>query len=228
MTNLFTSIFETELAATAVLPFLICLGVSLVLGVLLAWMYSLKNKASKSFLISTALLPATVCVVIMMVNGNIGAGIAVAGAFSLVRFRSAPGNAREISTIFIAMGAGLIAGMGYLGYAVIFTVLLAIILNILSATSFGKSGNELKKVLRITIPEDLNYDTIFDDIFEKYTSCSELISVKTSNMGSMFKLQYEVALKDKSKQKEFMDRLRARNGNLEVSLSNPEMLPGEL
>ena len=103
-----------------------------------------------------------------MVNGNIGAGIAVAGAFSLVRFRSAPGNAREISTIFIAMGAGLIAGMGYLGYAVIFTVLLAIILNILSATSFGKSGNELKTVLRITIPEDLNYDTIFADIFESH------------------------------------------------------------
>ncbi|MBO4882118.1 MAG: DUF4956 domain-containing protein [Lachnospiraceae bacterium] len=228
MTNIFTSIFDTTLASSTVLPFFICLAVSLIAGVFLALMYSRKNRASKSFLLATALLPAIVCVVIMMVNGNIGAGIAVAGAFSLIRFRSAPGSAREISTLFIAMGTGIIIGMGYIAYAVIFTVLLALILNLLTVIPFGGIKDGSKKDLRITIPEDLNYNEVFDDILNEFTNSSELISVKTSNMGSLFKLHYNVSIKDPAKEKDFMDSLRTRNGNLEVSLSKCEMNPGEL
>lgn len=179
-------------------------------------------------MVTLALLPAVVCVVIMMVNGNIGTGIAVAGAFSLVRFRSIPGNAKEISTIFIAMGAGLIAGVGYLGYAVLFTIIVCAAMIILNVTKFGqmKENNEL--VLRITIPESLNYIHTFDDIMEKYTAKSELVSVKSTNMGSMFKLQYNIILVDTDKEKEFIDALRTRNGNLEIAISKQEANVNEL
>jgi len=227
MTNIFGSIFDATAETIPVSQFLICVCASLAMGIFLAWLYSLRNKASKSFLISTALMPAIVAVVIMMVNGNIGAGVAVAGAFSLVRFRSQPGNAREISTIFIAMGAGLISGMGYLGYAAVFTVVVSLIMLALTFVRFG-AKDELKKELRITIPEDLEYSEVFTDILNDYTHEAELVSVKISNMGSLFKLRYNVMLKDESKQKEFMDKLRTRNGNLEISMSNPEVIPNEL
>ncbi len=228
MENIFTSIFDTAAETIPVSQFIICVGASLAMGIFLAWLYSLRNKASKSFLISTALMPAIVAVVIMMVNGNIGAGVAVAGAFSLVRFRSQPGNAREISTIFTAMGAGLISGMGYLGYAALFTVVVSLIMLVLTFVRFGGAKDELKKELRITIPEDLNYSEVFTDILRDYTQDSELVSVKTSNMGSLFKLRYNVTLKDEMKQKEFIDKLRTRNGNLEISMSNPEVITNEL
>ncbi len=228
MDNLFNSIFDTSAETIPFTQFIICIGVSLVIGVFLSWLYSLKNKASKSFLVSIALMPAIVCVVIMMVNGNIGAGVAVAGAFSLIRFRSQPGSAREISTIFIAMGAGLIAGMGYLAYAAVFTIILALIMTILTFVKFGGSKEDMKKELRITIPEDLNYSDAFTDVLEKYTEEPKLVSVKTSNMGSLFKLKYNIYLKEASKEKEFMDMLRTRNGNLEISMSDPEVIPNEL
>ncbi|MCR4618225.1 MAG: DUF4956 domain-containing protein [Lachnospiraceae bacterium] len=228
MSNLFNSIFSTTAETIPFAQFIICIGVSLVIGVFLAWLYSLRNKASKSFLISVAIMPAIVCVVIMMVNGNVGAGVAVAGAFSLVRFRSAPGTAREISTIFIAMGAGLIAGMGYLAFAAVFTVVLAIIMTLLTYVRFKGVTDDSKKELRITIPEDLNYSDAFTDIIEEYTESAELVSVKTSNMGSLFKLRYSVALKDESLEKEFIDRLRTRNGNLEISMANQEVALNEL
>ncbi|MBR1861241.1 MAG: DUF4956 domain-containing protein [Lachnospiraceae bacterium] len=228
MSNIFNSIFDLTAETIPFTQFIICVGVSMVIGVFLAWLYSIRNKASKSFLISIAIMPAIVCVVIMMVNGNVGAGVAVAGAFSLVRFRSQPGSAREISTIFIAMGAGLIAGMGYLAYAAVFTIAMALIMTLLTFIRFKGSDDDMKKELRITIPEDLNYSDVFTDILDEYTSESELVSVKTSNMGSLFKLRYKVLLKDITKEKEFMDMLRTRNGNLEISMSNQEVIPNEL
>ena len=230
MEAIFKGIFDNELTqAISVEDFLLCLGVSLMLGLIMAVAYIWKNDHTKSFLVTLALLPAVVCVVIMMVNGNIGAGVAVAGAFSLVRFRSAPGSAQEIVTIFFAMGAGLIAGMGYLGFAALFTVIMCtmfMIYNLL--VSGGAKAGTVNKTIKITIPEDLDYSGVFDDIFAEHTKKSELIAVKTTNMGSMFRLTYNVTLKDAMREKQMIDRIRERNGNLEIIVSKQETKVAEL
>jgi uncharacterized membrane protein YhiD involved in acid resistance len=150
----------------------------------------------------------------------VGAGIAVAGAFSLVRFRSAPGTAKEISMLFLAMGAGLVTGMGYLGYAILFSLLLSGALLLFTKMGIGSKKKEIMdKTLRITIPEDLNYNNLFDDLFEEYTVSHQVASVKSTNMGSMFRLTYNIVLRDEKKEKEFIDELRCRNGNLEISIA---------
>lgn len=159
----------------------------------------------------------------MMVNGNVGAGVAVAGAFSLVRFRSAPGTAREIGTIFLAMGAGMVAGMGYLGYAVLVSLLLGFVMLFYQKIGLGeKRGGSREKTLHITIPEDLDYTQVFDELLEKYTSAAEVVSVKTTNMGSLFKLTYQITLRNLMEEKELIDALRCRNGNLEISITRRE------
>ena len=230
MDKLFKGIFDTELTRTISMnDFLLCLFVSLALGLVLTLAYMWKNQHSKSFLVTLALLPAVVCVVIMMVNGNIGAGVAVAGAFSLVRFRSAPGSAKEIVTIFLAMGAGLIAGMGYLGFAALFTLIMTAFLLFYNCLSrCNKRKDTVYKTLKITIPEDLDYSDAFDDIFLEYTKENELIKVKTTNMGSMFRLTYNVTLKDATKEKQMIDRIRERNGNPEIMVSKQETRVAEL
>ena len=217
MLNLFTSLIPS----TGITPvvFIILVIVSLVLGGILALIHTYNNDYTKSFVMTLAILPAVVAVVILMVNGNIGAGVAVAGAFSLVRFRSAPGTAREIGAIFAAMGMGLIMGMGYIGYAALFTVLIGLAMLIYAKLASGDK-KDLHKVLKITIPENLNYSDVFDDIFKEYTKNYKLNQVKTSNMGFLFKLNYEIYLKDVSREKEFIDKLRTRNGNLEISIAN--------
>lgn len=193
---------------------------SLAIGFALALVHMFRNKYSKSFVVTLTVLPAIVCVVIMAVNGNIGAGVAIAGAFSLVRFRSAPGTAKEIAAIFLAMTTGLLTGMGHIIYAAAFAVIIGAAFLICQAIGFGNEKNaELHKSLRITIPEDLNYTKVFDDLFEKYTSEHKLISSKTTNMGSMFKLDYDITLNSEGIEKEFIDELRCRNGNLEISMS---------
>ena len=228
--NLFKGIFDSEFATViSVSDFLSCLGVALLLGVILAVAYTFKARFTKSFATTLALLPAVVCVVIMMVNGNIGTGVAVAGAFSLVRFRSAPGAAREIVAIFLAMGAGLICGMGYLGYAALFTLIMCLLLAAYNYLDLGMTRRmSVHKSLRITIPEDLDYSGVFDEVFEKYTFSHDLLRVKTTNMGSMFRLTYNIALKDCAKGKEMIDELRCRNGNLEISVSKQETVSVEL
>ncbi len=221
--TLFSGVFDTTVSFTSITNFIICMVVALVLGLLLALTYTYKNRYTKSFFLALAVLPAVVCVVIMMVNGNIGTGVAVAGAFSLVRFRSAPGTAKEMSFIFIAMGTGLITGMGYLTYAFLFTMVLCGILLLYTRLGFADSkGANADKILRITIPEDLDYTGVFDDLMEEYTRYREITDVKTSNMGSLFRLTYFIKLKDITKEKEFIDKLRCRNGNLEISISNQE------
>ena len=230
MDALFKGIFDNELTQTiSIENFLLCLGVTLVLGLIMASVYMWRNEHTKSFLVTLALLPAVVCVVIMMVNGNIGAGVAVAGAFSLVRFRSAPGSAKEIVTIFLAMGAGLIAGMGYLGFAVLFTLIMCAMFLLCNLWAYGdKRRDAIYKTIKITIPEDLDYTGAFDDIFEEYTKENELIKVKTTNMGSMFRLTYHVTLKDARLEKQMIDRIRERNGNLEIMVSKQETRAAEL
>lgn len=224
MGRLFQGVFDTEFTTVISVPmFLACIAVSLVIGVFIAMVYSYKSSYTKSFLVTLALLPAMVCVVIMMVNGNVGTGVAVAGAFSLVRFRSVPGTAKEIGTIFLAMSAGLITGIGYLGYAVLFSAIMGLVMLLYTQIGFGeKKVMDRAKILRITIPEDLDYSGIFDDLFEQYTESASVLSVKTTNMGSMFKLTYQIMLKDAGQEKELIDELRCRNGNLEISMSRQE------
>ena len=219
--KIFNGIFDPTAAVIDITDFIICMAVSVIIGLIIAEAYMLTGKYTKSFVVTLALLPCVVCVVIMMVNGNVGAGVAVAGAFSLVRFRSVPGTAKEICTLFLAMTSGLIAGMGYLAYAVLFTVLLGIFFIIFNVSGFGavKGGNRYKSI-RITIPEDLDYTDVFTEVLAEYTLSCELSMVKTTNMGSMFRLTYDVVLRDPSKEKQLIDELRCRNGNLEIQVSN--------
>lgn len=228
--NLFKGLFDTEITAViSVTDFLLCLAVSLVIGVVMTFGYMYRTRYTKSFVVTLALLPAVVCVVIMMVNGNVGTGVAVAGAFSLVRFRSVPGTAKEICTLFLAMGAGLIAGMGYIGFALIFTILMCAVFVLYNRLDFGtKKNNATFKTLTITIPEDLNYTEIFNDIFSEFTVSNELVKVKSTNMGSMFKLTYNVELRDSTREKEMIDKIRCRNGNLEIVVSRQETNVAEL
>ncbi len=218
--NLFNGIFDSDLVQTiSITQFLLCMVCALICGFVLSLAYSYKGQCSKSFLMTLAILPAVVCVVIMMVNGNVGTGVAVAGAFSLVRFRSVPGTAREIGGLFIAMGSGLMFGMGYLGYGVIFTVVLSLVFLFYTVIPFGEQRDSLARTMTITIPEDLNYTDVFADLMQQYTSSHTITFVKTSNMGSLFKITYNVVLQDVALEKEFIDQLRCRNGNLEISVS---------
>ncbi len=200
--------------------FLICLGAALVLGAVMAAVYCFRTIHSRSFVVTLAMLPATVAVVIMMVNGNLGAGVAVAGAFSLVRFRSAPGTAKEIGAIFLAMAVGLACGMGYPGFGLMFAGIMCLMTVLYSLTNFGGyRHSSLRRVLRITVPEDLDYPTVFDDLMVKYASYAVLTNVKTTDLGSLNRLTYELTLKKPGTEKAFIDELRCRNGNLEISMS---------
>ena len=225
LNNLFTGIFDVSTQSVISVPqFLLCVLVSLGIGAFLAWIYAYKGRYTASFVITLAMLPAVVCMVIMMVNGNVGAGVAVAGAFSLVRFRSVPGTAKEIGTIFLAMAAGLIAGMGYLGFAILFALIMGAVMFFMNVAGVGTHQREAReKTLRITIPEDINYGDAFDEVFEKYTTEHQSVSVKTTNMGSLYKLTYHVTMREGMDEKAFLDELRCRNGNLEISMSKQEV-----
>ena len=214
--SLLGSVLSTVTSTFSITSFLVCTLASLVLGAVIAAAHMFRGTYTKSFVVTLALLPAVVQMVIMLVNGNLGAGVAVAGAFSLVRFRSAPGTAKEICSIFLAMAVGLATGMGYLGVAALFTAILCLVGVAYTLTGFGE-GKQAEKDLKITIPESLDYTGMFEDLFDRYTRSHELLSVRTTDMGSLFKLHYRIVLKDVSKEKEFMDELRCRNGNLEIS-----------
>lgn len=219
---MFKGVFDTELTnVVSIQDFMLCIGFAIILGLIIAFAHCYKSKSTRSFLTTLTLLPAIVCVVIMMVNGNIGAGVAVAGTFSLVRFRSVPGTAREILMIFLAMASGLMCGMGYIGFATVFTVIMCILTIMYDITGLKyNKDNKLYKTMHVIIPENLDYSNIFDDIFKEYTDECELTRVKTTNMGSLFKLTYDLKLKSYEKEKEMIDKIRCRNGNLEITISN--------
>jgi len=205
----------SETQALEISSFIECTIASLILGVIIGFIYMYKNNYSKSFVITLALMPAIVQVIIMMVNGNIGTSVAVMGAFSLVRFRSIPGSAREIGSIFMAMAVGLVTGMGYIGVAVIFLLIIGATIILLFTVRFGeKTTNE--RELKIIIPENLDYADVFTDLFEKYTKKASLIRVKTTNMGSLYELYYQIELINNSKEKAMIDEIRCRNGNLNI------------
>lgn len=194
---------------------LICLGTALVLGLIVALTYMVRSTYSKSFVITLALLPAMVETVILLVNGNLGVGVAVMGAFSLVRFRSVPGSAKEIATIFWSMVAGLACGTGYVVYAAVFTVVIAVMMLLYTLLNFGE-GCEANRTLRITIPEDLDYADVFNDLFAAYAKNVVLERVQTTNLGSLYELKYSLVLKDVKREKEMLDKIRQRNGNLTI------------
>ena len=228
--TIFKGLFDTDLITViGVGDFLLCVVCSLVIGLGVALAYMYKTRYTKSFVVTLAMLPAVVCVVIMMVNGNVGAGVAVAGAFSLVRFRSVPGSAKEIGMLFLAMGAGLIAGMGYLAFAILFTIVFCAVFMLYNQINFGEKKNAaIYKSFRITIPEDLDYTGVFEELFSEYATTCQLVGVKTINMGSMFRLTYDVVLKDVAREKELIDKIRIRNGNLEVYVTRQSTQNTEL
>ena len=207
----------TEITVSA---FLICTAVSLLLGVGAALLSMYKSKYSRSFVLTLAMLPAMVQLIIMLVNGNIGAGVAVAGAFGLIRFRSAPGSAREIGMLFLATAIGLATGMGYVAVAAVFFAVMAAFSLLLTATGFG-AGTADERELKITIPEGLDFDGLFDDLFQKYTRSASLDRVKTTNMGTLYELCYRIVLRDSHDTRAFLDELRTRNGNLNIVCGRP-------
>lgn len=200
--------------------FFICTAVSLILGLLTGYLCMYRDKPTQSFVLTLAVLPAIVQVIIMLVNGNIGAGLAVAGTFGLVRFRSAPGSAREIGLIFLAMAIGLATGMGYVGLAAAVFLILAVFILLLHAIRYGSRNSSVRE-LRITIGESLDYDGLFDDIFAAHTVSAELSRVKTTNMGTLYELTYDIVLKNERESKLFLDALRCRNGNLPIICGKP-------
>lgn len=194
----------------------ICIFASLGLGLLVARVHMIRNTYSKNFVITLAILPILVQSVIMLVNGNLGTGVAILGAFSLIRFRSVAGGSREIASVFWAMGIGLATGMGFVYYSIGFSVIVALFLSVLYLTQFGETTKNAERELKITIPEDLDYPGLFDDLFAKYTNSAQLGSVRTTTMGSLYELRYVVALKDVAVEKALIDEVRVRNGNLPV------------
>lgn len=213
---MFDSIYSSTVTPS---QFFIMTGVALATGFLYAWIMSFRIRSTKRFFIVSALIPFVVAAVITFVNGNIGAGVAIGGAFSLIRFRSAQGSADEIAAILVAMGAGIAFGMGYIGYGVVILLALAVIFILLSFMPLFEHRNmAADQLLRITIPESLEYNGTFDEIFDHYLKKVENAGVKTTGMGSMFRLSYKVQLKNPAEEKAFIDELRTKNGNLEVAL----------
>ena len=216
----FSSVFgttESLVGAVSAADFLLCCAASIVLGAACAGVYMFRHAYTKNFVVTLALLPLIVQMVITLVNGNLGAGIAVMGVFNLVRFRSIPGSAKDIGSVFLAMAVGLATGMGFLGLAVVFTLVVAAVNLLFVLSPFGRP-REPGKMLRITIPEDLEYDGVFDAVLQRYAAEVELTEVTTTNMGSLFQLTYQLRLRAPGVEKALIDELRCLNGNLKITL----------
>ena len=216
LSHLFYDIFTDTAVDPAMM--MLAIGVSLLLGLVIAKVYQFKTVYSKSFVMSLALLPTLIAIVIFLVNGSLGAGVAVMGAFSLIRFRSAPGGAKELVSIFLVMTIGIAIGMGHLVFATVFTLIMSLVMLLLEVVNFGQMKHSMRQ-LTIVIPESLDYESIFDDIFNKAANHVELANVKTSDMGSLFKIKYIIQLNGRMTEKELIDALRTRNGNLEIAIS---------
>ena len=212
MTSLFGSIIKSGFTMG---NFIVCLACAFVCGLITCLAASFRTNATKSYRTSLLLIPMIVTTVIMMVNGSIGTGIAVAGTFSLVKFRSIPGDAKQIVSIFLAVASGLACACGYVALAILFTIIVAAVMCIIATVPMS---DDRKLMLQVLVPENLNYMTEFDDLFAKYTKRHGLSKVKTTQMGSLYKLYYSIEMNDGSKIKEFMDEIRCRNGNLEVMI----------
>lgn len=217
---MFNSIFDTASMGLDITTGLISAGVAILLGLLVAITHMKTSQTTKGFLVTLATLPVLVMAVMIMINGNLGTSIAILGAFSLIRFRSIQGQAKELLSVFFAMTIGLACGMGHLMFAGVITAIAIFVIVLFSYTNFLEP-NKNQRVLKIVIPEDLDYEAVFDKIFKKYTTKAELVKMKTINMGSLYKLTYNIKLKNKIKEKAFLDEIRVKNCNLKVLLSHP-------
>ena len=216
---MFESILSSSNGTFSIAGELICMLAAVVLGSIVACVHTVDNRYSKNFLIALVVFPLLVQVVIAMINGNIGAALAIGGAFSLIRFRSLQGNSRELVSVFFAMAIGLSLGVGQVIFASIFTIIGALVLLVITKLKIGNKENIRR--LKIVIPEDMNYDEMFKEEFDKYTSKNTLLVCKTTNMGSLYELEYEIDLKNTNDIKDFLDDIRIKNGNLKVCLTNP-------
>lgn len=219
---MFNSIFDSTTTGLSITTGLICAAVAIVLGVIIAITHMKTSQTTKGFLTTLATLPLLVMAVMIMINGNLGTSIAILGAFSLIRFRSIQGKAKDLLSVFFAMMVGLACGMGHVLFAVVITVIAVIAILFFSYTHFLEP-NKKQRVLKIVIPEDLDYEDAFDEIFAKYTSRADLIRMKTMNMGSLYKLTYDITMKNNVREKDFLDEIRVKNCNLKVLLSHPCM-----
>ena len=213
------SVFSNITSTVDITQILLCILTSILLGVLIALTYKYTSKYNKNFLITLATLPLLISTIIIMVNGNLGTSVAVLGAFGFVRFRSIPGTSKEILAVLFCMTIGLVTGMGNLLFALLITIIGCLILYLYNKYKLFDE-NKYEKYLKITIPENLDYTEVFDDIFKKFTTDHTLVSVKTTNMGSMFDLKYRVTLEKEVNEKEFIDELRVKNGNLKIILTH--------
>lgn len=213
---MFDSIFSSSVTAS---EFFLMAGVAIFSGLLYAWIMSRRVRSSKRFFTVVSLIPFVIGSVITFVNGNIGAGVAIGGAFGLVRFRSAQGTADEMAAILIAMGAGIAFGMGYLAYGVMILLALGLLYFLFASLHlFHSKPMHEERLLKVTVPESLEYTDMFDEPFARYLKSFERLGVKTTGMGSMFRLSFLVRMKDPKEEKAFIDELRTRNGNLEIAL----------
>lgn len=219
---MFNSIFDSTTTGLSITTGLICAGVALLLGVIIAITHMKTSQTTKGFLVTLATLPLLVMAVMIMINGNLGTSIAILGAFSLIRFRSIQGRAKDLLSVFFAMMVGLACGMGHVLFAVVITIISVIAIVFFTYTHFLEP-NKKQRVLKIMVPEDLDYEEVFDEIFAKYTSRVDLVQMKTMNMGSLYKLTYDITMKNGVKEKEFLDEIRVKNCNLKVLLSHPCM-----
>ena len=224
MENILSSIFTGSLTLG---QFLLAIGASMILGFIAALVFMFRNTYTKSFITALVLIPAIETVVIMLVNDNLGVGLSVAGSFALIRFRSVKGNAKELVAVFLAMTIGIICGTGYIVIAAIFTLMLCLVMFLLTMTGFGKVS-ENDRYLKITIPESLNYDEVFEPVLDKYCSTWELESIKTLTLGSLFRIEYKITMKDSAQTKKMIDEIRTRNGNLEIMCGKPATNRDEL
>lgn len=216
-----------SVSGVSVYEMVVCTLASLALGVAIALIYAYRERHTRSFTIALALIPAITCVVIAMVNGSVGAGVAVAGAFSLVRFRSAPGTGRDIAFVFLAMSVGLAAGMGYIAIASVVTAVIGGAYLLLALSPLGRSDGSAK-VLNVSVPESVDYTGMFDEVLARHTNGHELVSVKTGAMGTVYKLSYSIRSMGAEEDKALMDDVRCLNGNMEVAIFDAPTNDGDL
>ena len=217
---MFNSLFDPAATGLDITTALICAGTAILLGLVIAITHMKTTQTTKGFLITLTTLPLLVMAVMIMINGNLGTSIAILGAFSLIRFRSIQGHAKELLSVFFAMMVGHALGMGHALFATVITAIAIVVILFFSYTNFLEP-NKKQRILKIIIPEDLDYEEVFDTVFQKYTSKAKLVRMKTVNMGSLYKLTYDVTMKSGVKEKEFLDELRVKNCNLKVLLSHP-------
>lgn len=217
---MFNTIFDNTTAGLEITTALIAAGVAVLLGLAIAVTHAKTTQTTKGMLITLAILPVLVMAVMIMINGNLGTSIAILGAFSLIRFRSMEGRAKDLLAIFAAMMIGLACGMGHILFGAVITAIYIVAIILFSCTRLLEPDRH-ERILKIVVPEDLDYDEAFESILQKYTSRHRLVRMKTINMGSLYKLTYEIKMRQGVKEKEFLDEIRVKNCNLKILLSEP-------